>query len=46
MPEVWASMEREARERRRLPARREQELPSGGPVETRKLDERKSEIRR
>ena len=38
-------MEREARKRRRLPAWREQELPSGGPVKTRELNERKSEIR-
>ena len=38
-------MESEARKRRRLPARREQQLPSGGPVETRELNERKSEIR-
>ena len=45
MPEVRASMEGEAGERRRLPARGEQQLPSGRPIETRELNERKGEIR-
>jgi hypothetical protein len=38
-------MEGEAGERRRLPARGEQQLPSGWPIETRELNERKGEIR-
>ena len=39
-------MRGEAGERRRLPARREQQLPSDGPVEAGELNERKREIRR
>ena len=38
-------MEGEASERRRLPTGSEQQLPSGRPIETRKLNERKGEIR-
>ena len=44
MPEVRAAMGGEAGERGRLPARREQELPSDRPVEARELNERKGEI--
>ena len=38
-------MEGDSRERGRLPAWREQELPSDRPVEARELNERKGEIR-
>jgi len=46
MPEVGSAMEGKARERRRLPTRGEQQLPSGRPVETRKLNEGEREVRR
>ena len=39
-------MEGKARERRSLPTRGEQQLPSGGPVETCKLNEGEREVRR
>ena len=46
MPEIGPALEREPRQRRRLPAGRQQQLPAGGPVEPGELDEGKREIRR
>ena len=44
MGEVRPAMQDEARERGRLPAGREQELPADWPVESGELDEGKGEV--
>ena len=46
MQEVRPAVERQSRQRRRLPARREQQLPADRPVEPGELDEGQREIGR